>query len=207
MDLSTAKKLAIETMAKHGLIDWRFSFTKSQRSFGTCSYNYREITLSAPLVMVNDEKRVMNTILHEIAHALTPKHNHDAVWVAKAREIGCTGQKCWKPVRFGGDTVEVKRWLRTCPKCAHEVECVGKGSRYTYCRECGHHVVRSTDEKFKWSQSEVFKAVNKIDTVKITERVADYMESQRKLELYMELSNQKTCLVLPTRLIEAISNL
>jgi hypothetical protein len=167
-------------MAKHGLIDWRFSFTKSQRSFGTCSYNYREITLSAPLVMVNNEKRVMNTILHEIAHALTPKHNHDAVWVAKAREIGCTGQACWKPVRFGGDTVEVKRWLRTCPKCGHQVECVGRGDRYRYCRECKYLAVTSAHEKFKFTQTEIFKTANKAGTVKITESVADYMARQAK---------------------------
>ena len=34
------------------------------------------------------------SLLHEIAHALVGrKHNHDAEWKAKAREIGCTGER------------------------------------------------------------------------------------------------------------------
>lgn len=180
MDLSTAKKLAIETMEKHGLVDWNFSFTKSQNSFGTCSNNYKLITLSAPLVIVNNEKRVMNTILHEIAHALTPWHQHDEVWVAMAKKIGCTGVARWRPITSGGDTIEAKRWLRTCPKCGDKVECVGRGDRYRYCRACKYLAVTSTHEKFKFTQTEVFKIANKAGTVKITESVADYMARQAK---------------------------
>ena len=37
-----------------------------------------------------DEKHVLDTILHEIAHALVGSHHkHDAVWKAKCKEIGC----------------------------------------------------------------------------------------------------------------------
>ena len=47
----------------------------------------------SPTLHSDDE--VLDTILHEIAHALVgPQHGHDAVWRAKAREIGCTGERC-----------------------------------------------------------------------------------------------------------------
>ena len=36
-----------------------------------------------------------NTLLHEIAHALAGhEHNHDEVWKATARSIGCDGCRC-----------------------------------------------------------------------------------------------------------------
>src|SRR6185369_17904164 len=34
-------------------------------------------------------KAILNTIKHEVAHALTPGHGHDEIWAAKAHELGC----------------------------------------------------------------------------------------------------------------------
>jgi len=35
---------------------------------------------------------MVNILLHEFAHALTPDHNHDDVWRAMALRIGCDGK-------------------------------------------------------------------------------------------------------------------
>lgn len=98
MDLNLAYCLAIELMGKHNLISkgWQFEFDSAKRRFGLCNHGTKTISLSSHLVKLNDENRVRNTILHEIAHALVGhKHHHNAVWKAKAIEIGCDGERCY----------------------------------------------------------------------------------------------------------------
>jgi predicted SprT family Zn-dependent metalloprotease len=58
-------------------------------------YNNKSIELSTKLVELNDEERVLKTILHEIAHALTEGHGHDRVWQSKLLEIGGDGKRCY----------------------------------------------------------------------------------------------------------------
>jgi predicted SprT family Zn-dependent metalloprotease len=98
MELSRASNLAFNLMAKHGLIEkgWRFEFDNARRRFGVCRFGTKRIGLSQHLVSLNDEAKVKDTILHEIAHALVGvKHGHDWVWRAKAIEIGCDGERCY----------------------------------------------------------------------------------------------------------------
>jgi len=95
MTLSQAQQLAESLMTHYGLKDWRFQFDSAKRRFGACNYTRKQIRLSALLTQNNDEVRVKDTILHEIAHALTPGHGHDKVWKAKCREIGCSDERCF----------------------------------------------------------------------------------------------------------------
>jgi predicted SprT family Zn-dependent metalloprotease len=84
-----AAKLARELMSRFRLVGWKFRFDRERRAFGTCSYQLKTIRLSLPLVELNPEDEVRDTILHEIAHALVgPGHNHDDIWKAKCRQIG-----------------------------------------------------------------------------------------------------------------------
>jgi predicted SprT family Zn-dependent metalloprotease len=97
MELEKAHFLANQLMNQHGISQkgWKFSFDNARRRFGCCSYRKKQISLSRPLTLLNSESEVRNTILHEIAHALTKGHHHDRVWKAKAKEIGCTGDRCY----------------------------------------------------------------------------------------------------------------
>ena len=95
MTLSDAKALCESLMAQHGLVGWSFTFHHRRRSLGTCNYTLRTIFLSKVLVPVTTLEEVRNTILHEIAHALTPGQHHNHVWRRKAIEIGCTGTRCF----------------------------------------------------------------------------------------------------------------
>ncbi len=139
MELKKAQELAIKLMDAYGLIDdgWTFRFDNSKRRFGVCSYLKKtptingRIGLSKYLVVLNDEKAVRNTILHEIAHALTVGHHHDAVWVAKAKEIGCDGTRCYNPDEL--ETLKLK-YVANCPKCE---KVFYKQRRPKYQQSCG----------------------------------------------------------------------
>jgi predicted SprT family Zn-dependent metalloprotease len=71
MTLKSAKKLAKQMMRKHKVSHvFDFSFMDSKTTFGICydSPDYL-IQLSIPYVRLNGKKAVLDTILHEIAHA------------------------------------------------------------------------------------------------------------------------------------------
>lgn len=119
MELVKAQRLAEKLIYKHNLDvkGWTFSFDNARRRFGCCKYRTKKITLSKILTLLNDEGRVKNTILHEIAHALTPGHHHDWVWRQKAIEIGCDGNRCYNSKIVA--TPE-PRYIATCVGCGKE---------------------------------------------------------------------------------------
>lgn len=98
MKLYIAEQKAQELMTSHGLTDWKFLWDKASSRFGCCKFRTKTITMSAALTSLNDEEHVINTILHEIAHALVGPHNgHGVTWRRKAIQIGCTGQRYYSP--------------------------------------------------------------------------------------------------------------
>jgi len=123
MQLSEVRSLANALMTQHGLIDqgWRFKFDHAKRRLGCCKYGPKLITMSRHLVPHVKPEELKNTILHEIAHALTPGHGHDRVWQAKAIEFGCTGERCYSSAAFreGGREAVVKqaKYTLECPGC------------------------------------------------------------------------------------------
>ena len=80
-------------------IGYRFKFDNAKRRFGLCSYRRKEISLSKPLASNNLDNffQINDTILHEIAHALSYKihgdrgSGHCKRWVHVAKTIGCNG--------------------------------------------------------------------------------------------------------------------
>ena len=135
MNLFQAQNLAIDLMRKHNLLEqgWRFQFDNAKRRFGVCKYRPKIIGLSKELTLLNDENRVKNTILHEIAHALTPGHNHDNVWKRKAIEIGCDGNRCYSSKVVA--TPESK-YVAVCKGCNHTYKKHRKPTGTTSCGRC-----------------------------------------------------------------------
>ena len=75
--------------------EWVFGFDLATSRAGVCRYAERRIDLSVSYCLAATRAEIEDTVLHEIAHAIVgPRHNHDAVWKAKAREIGCAGERC-----------------------------------------------------------------------------------------------------------------
>lgn len=92
MDRNTVHKLCKDELIKHGLKDWgvRISSDPNQPYLGLCMYRDKVIIINAFHCDIHPDKEVIDTIYHEVAHALCPGQGHNDVWATKAREIGCT---------------------------------------------------------------------------------------------------------------------
>lgn len=136
-------------LEKHGLTQqgWRFAWDGARRRAGLCHYATKTIRLSRHYVDLNVTERlddVIDTILHEIAHALTgPGHQHDNVWKEVCVQVGA------KPIRCYDASVVVMpkgRYLATCGGCGREFRRYRrpKAGSWRYCRACGHLTGRLT---------------------------------------------------------------
>jgi predicted SprT family Zn-dependent metalloprotease len=88
-------------LRRHGLAErgWVGRFDRARCRFGCCWMARREISLSLALTELNDEAQVVDTILHEVAHALAFERyghgvGHDARWKAIAAQLGATPRAC-----------------------------------------------------------------------------------------------------------------
>ena len=132
VDLRDAYAMAEHLLEAHGLDDWGVAFDNAKRRAGICRFGERTLGLSAPLTAVHSEDDVRDTILHEIAHALVgPRHGHDATWQAKARAIGCSGERCVSPDAPAAPAA----WLGTCSG-GHTLERHRRPERVLTCGLC-----------------------------------------------------------------------
>lgn len=106
--------MARKYMDYYGLENWTLEFMRSVRDAGECSPEWMHtIKLSAPLMSVESMADSEDTVLHEIAHALVGAHHkHDAIWKAKAREIGATPEARYHEREGAGSLF---RWTGACP--------------------------------------------------------------------------------------------
>jgi predicted SprT family Zn-dependent metalloprotease len=128
------RQLALDLLRQHGLDDWRFAYNRRKQAMGLCVYHRRTIELSIHFVEYNGGEEILDTILHEIAHALVgPGHGHDAVWKRKCKEIGA------KPMRCGEADMPAGRWQACCKSCGKQFHRhrKPKSLRRWYCRDCG----------------------------------------------------------------------
>ena len=86
--------LADELLAKHKLHDWRFVYDDARARGGLCSSYDQIISISKQFCLNANDEEIMDTLLHEIAHALVgADQGHNKIWRAKALEIGCSGER------------------------------------------------------------------------------------------------------------------
>jgi predicted SprT family Zn-dependent metalloprotease len=132
MELEGARRMATALMAEHGLVGWRLVLDNAKTRAGVCRPARREIGLSRGITALHTEAEVRDTVLHEIAHALVGAHHgHDAVWRAKALEIGSSGRRCV-------DTASARPpapWTGTCP-AGHTTTRHRRPTRVVTCGQC-----------------------------------------------------------------------
>lgn len=113
------------------------------RTFGRYRYSRiggeKRIELSGKLVDMNTEERVMRTIIHEVAHALTEGHGHDAVWKRKCIELGGDGIARYSVTDTNIPHVSrsSKRYRLECVRCGYGGGCYRRRMNGYSHRGCG----------------------------------------------------------------------
>src|SRR5262249_19866646 len=105
--------LAQTLLARYGLDDWSFDFNRRKSQMGLCSFDEKSIALSVHFINLNDDDAIRDTLLHEIAHALTgPGHGHDLLWKRTCMKVGA------RPERLCYDVnMPEGRWQALCGCC------------------------------------------------------------------------------------------
>jgi len=136
MQLPDTQRLARELMDRHGLADWTFRFDHARRRFGCCRVRQKLITLSRSLTLLNSDKQVLDTILHEIAHALTPGDGHGQKWKATCLQIGAKPIRCYNNVEVVAPFQKPARYLIGCRTCGWWADRRRLTARKLICRKC-----------------------------------------------------------------------
>lgn len=148
-ELARIEKWANALIALHLDESWSFGFDSAKRRVGACHYSSKRITVSRYLVPLLDDDEIHQTLLHEVAHAMTgPTEGHGATWKRTARDLGYEGD-----VRHPGPgAVDVAPWVGRCPN-GHEMYRFKRPNRDTSCGKCS----RSYNPAFllEWSYREI----------------------------------------------------
>lgn len=107
-----AVQLALQLMHRWGLHDWSFKINRRRRSLGMCYVGSRRIELSVIYIRNNSAEHIKETLLHEIAHALTPNHGHDKIWLDVVEQIGGRAK-----VKCSDAQMPLGHWRAKCPTC------------------------------------------------------------------------------------------
>ena len=159
MDRNKATSFCRDKLLEHGLKDWhvRISTDATKPFLGLCSYKDKCIILNAHHIDIHPEPDVVDTVLHEVAHALTPGYGHDDVWRTKAKELGCTSLQPCSHLSLSPEVIDAIRSGAEV-KVEFEEEVI-RHPKYTVtrlqdkCSQCG----RVAKEK----SSAILEAVNK----------------------------------------------
>jgi len=179
MDRLRASELCKAELKKHGLTEWgvRLTTDANQPFLGMCVHRDKVIILNAHHIDIHPDLEVVDTIKHEVAHALTPGHAHDEVWAAKAREIGCTNTLPCSHLSFPDHVIDAIRSGATIEMTVEEEVHVIRRPKYTVtrlqdkCPHCGKVAVERSSTEFidsqtgntvKWITLECFHVIQKI---------------------------------------------
>jgi predicted SprT family Zn-dependent metalloprotease len=159
-DIKKYESFANDLLIKHNLSDWKFVLNTrlSNSILGKCKYIPKEIHLNKRYALIADEELVIDTIIHEVAHALTKGHRHNHVWKAKCIELGCKPNRTKKLDR--NINIRLTKYKGVCPTCGHEIFASRKIS-YVHTRCSNEEYQRTGNSNYKkhiylWKDNEQF---------------------------------------------------
>lgn len=120
MDLREVEAIAHMEMAKHALTDWTFGFGATKRRMGICKYREKRIEIAEFHAANNPPETVLDTLYHEIAHALAgPRAKHGPKWKMIAVRLGATPRACDDSPKT---IAPPDNWQATCVTCQRKYQ-------------------------------------------------------------------------------------
>jgi hypothetical protein len=119
-----------KAIKEHKLIDWKTKINGRGKKFAArCVYKTKTIEYSTKWLAdpTTTEALINDTILHEIAHALTPGDGHGQLWKDTLVRIGgvprrhALNKRTVVCFHCGKETKSGKR-IRVCPKCKNSLK-------------------------------------------------------------------------------------
>jgi len=122
---------------KWGLDDWELKFSNQKRQLGYCRPRKKIISISQAFMVTNPFPVIMDTLLHEIAHALhfleTGKTNHHNGWKKFALKVGCEPKRC---ATGEGLSMPKGKYVGICPVCEKVTHFYRRVRRSYSCSHC-----------------------------------------------------------------------
>jgi predicted SprT family Zn-dependent metalloprotease len=135
--LNYVKEQTENALKFYGLKNWNVGFDTAKTRLGRCSYTKKLISLSEFYVVNNSFDDIQNTILHEIAHALSflvfKERGHGHIWKSLAIQIGCSGERCRKADEINLPTA---KYVYKCPNCDYKINKYRKTTKIKACGVC-----------------------------------------------------------------------
>lgn len=104
-------------LAAHGLHDWHVTSDKAIHRLGYAHSGKKIISLSIYHLQNSDDSEIIDTIRHEVAHAIVGTRNkHNSLWKMKAIEIGARPKACGPAVK-NIETIVKPKYSGICAKC------------------------------------------------------------------------------------------
>ncbi|MCL2393697.1 MAG: SprT-like domain-containing protein [Acidimicrobiaceae bacterium] len=133
MDLSEAEDLAKRLISSHLGPTWSFRWDHAKTRLGACHHHTRTISLSRHYVRLNGVAETTDTILHEIAHALTPGTGHGPAWKKMASRLGARPSTRADPRSV---VHPAPRWVAVCAICATTLRRYRRPTTAMACARC-----------------------------------------------------------------------
>ena len=149
------EKLFQEKIIEFDLTNWKLKWTTNYSQYGQCNNQKEIIQISLPIAVSNSEQGI-DTLLHELAHALTPNCGHNDEWKQMCIKIGATPERCAKSIktRFDNEIKPVtktsKTYILSCPACNFYTTRTRKSNSSSSCPKCSN----SYNEQFKLNWKE-----------------------------------------------------
>ena len=134
-NFAAKERLVRQTLDELGLTDWKFAWDSARTRGGICKHGIKTITISRIVTGLNDDAWFIETMRHEIAHAMVGAgHGHDALWRVTLRSLGGNGKRCHN----GEVKREAHKVMFACHVCGliGTKARLGKNANISMCRKC-----------------------------------------------------------------------
>jgi predicted SprT family Zn-dependent metalloprotease len=116
--------------------EYRLELAQLNRYYGYCWWNKKLICINFHHLQFSDFEGVLNTLRHEIAHAMVPFKQHNKEWKLWAILVGATPERCSRWDTNGHTPPNVK-WYCICPECKHKYHWFRKPKHEVFgCGKC-----------------------------------------------------------------------